>query len=315
MRSEKEDNILTDRELSLMNAIAKVFPCAKNMLCRWHIQKNVLANCKKHFDDAHWKKFLATFAVIMYAPTIEVYDERVRDLKRDFMMYPTVLEYVDKTWLGPHKERFVCAWTDSVMHLGNYTTNRAEGHHNKLKKYLASSQCNFQNAWEKAHGLVEATITAIKCSFEKSLSTLQHSYKIPIFNNLVGVVSQDAMRYMEMELKKIHSINMECTTPCVCPLRHTHGLPCAHEIAPFKNKEEQLPLSLIHEHWKKLSFDKPKKDPTIAESMKANFDIFMERFSTYDEDHQRHLMRKMTEVIYPHSTSLTEPKVKAKVRG
>lgn len=143
MQSEKEDNyiwaleklkgmmdpeslpevIVTDRELSHMNAIAKVFPCAKNMLCRWHIQKNVLANCKKHFDDAHWQKVLATFAVIMYAPTIEVYDERVRELKRDFMMYPTVLEYVDKTWLAPHKERFVCASTDCVMHPGNYTTS------------------------------------------------------------------------------------------------------------------------------------------------------------------------------------------------
>ncbi|KAH7833098.1 hypothetical protein Vadar_003146 [Vaccinium darrowii] len=163
--------------------------------------------------------------------------------------------------------------------------------------------------------MVDATITAIKGSFERSLSTLQHSYKIRIFNNLVGVVSQDAMRYMKMELKKIDSINMECTTPCMCPLRHTHGLPCAHEIAPFKNKEEQLPLSLIHEHWKKLSFDKPKKDPTIMETMKANFDIFMERFFTFDEDHQRHIMRKMMEVIYPHSTSLTKPKVKAKVRG
>ncbi|KAI8559723.1 hypothetical protein RHMOL_Rhmol04G0196200 [Rhododendron molle] len=35
--------IVTDRELALMNAITNVFPHATNLLCRWHIGKNVLA--------------------------------------------------------------------------------------------------------------------------------------------------------------------------------------------------------------------------------------------------------------------------------
>jgi len=34
------------------------------------------------------------------------------------------VDYVNQTWLTPHKERFVKAWMNKVMHLGNTTTNR-----------------------------------------------------------------------------------------------------------------------------------------------------------------------------------------------
>ena len=52
LRSVMDENtlhsiIVTDRELALMNAICMVFPATTNLLRRWHIGKNVLANCKK----------------------------------------------------------------------------------------------------------------------------------------------------------------------------------------------------------------------------------------------------------------------------
>ena len=40
--------ILTDRELALMNAIEIVFPHSVNMLCTWHINKNVFARMYVH---------------------------------------------------------------------------------------------------------------------------------------------------------------------------------------------------------------------------------------------------------------------------
>ena len=38
--------IITDRDLSLMNAVKIVFPDATNLLCRFHIDKNVKTKCK-----------------------------------------------------------------------------------------------------------------------------------------------------------------------------------------------------------------------------------------------------------------------------
>ncbi|XP_028068684.1 uncharacterized protein LOC114271253 [Camellia sinensis] len=50
--------IVTDRELALMNAIDNTFPNARHLLCRWHINKNVLMKCKKMFETKEkWDKF------------------------------------------------------------------------------------------------------------------------------------------------------------------------------------------------------------------------------------------------------------------
>ena len=38
--------IVTDRDLSLINAVKTVFPDATNLLCRFHIDKKVQAKCK-----------------------------------------------------------------------------------------------------------------------------------------------------------------------------------------------------------------------------------------------------------------------------
>ncbi|KAL3525200.1 hypothetical protein ACH5RR_013572 [Cinchona calisaya] len=43
--------IVSDRDLALMNAIEVVFPSTRNLLCIWHIQKNILSKCKKYFDE------------------------------------------------------------------------------------------------------------------------------------------------------------------------------------------------------------------------------------------------------------------------
>ncbi|CAG8451406.1 8698_t:CDS:2 [Scutellospora calospora] len=43
---QKPDVIITDRELALMNALSIIFSDLKNLLCVWHISKNILKNCK-----------------------------------------------------------------------------------------------------------------------------------------------------------------------------------------------------------------------------------------------------------------------------
>jgi len=37
--------------------------------------------------------------------------------------WPMFVDYVNETWIIPHKEKIVAAWTNKVMHLGNTTTN------------------------------------------------------------------------------------------------------------------------------------------------------------------------------------------------
>nr|KAJ0207467.1 hypothetical protein LSAT_V11C500294190 [Lactuca sativa] len=42
--------IVTDRQLALMNAYSIIFPDAKGLLCRWHINNNITKKCKSCWD-------------------------------------------------------------------------------------------------------------------------------------------------------------------------------------------------------------------------------------------------------------------------
>ncbi|KAB2595838.1 hypothetical protein D8674_031288 [Pyrus ussuriensis x Pyrus communis] len=113
MKNEKKEDyvfdnhpmmIISDKELALMNAIQIVFPSTSNLLCMWHIEKNILANS--------WSSF------------------EVKYKEKKF-----VLAYILSMWL-PNKEKFVSAYSDKVTHFSNRATSRAQGAHATLKKYL-----------------------------------------------------------------------------------------------------------------------------------------------------------------------------------
>ena len=77
--------IVTDREMALMNAIEKVFRDASNLLCRWHISKNVLANCKKLFETkGRWDAFICSWNVLVLSTTEQEYMRHLNVMETDF---------------------------------------------------------------------------------------------------------------------------------------------------------------------------------------------------------------------------------------
>ncbi|XP_058202983.1 PKS-NRPS hybrid synthetase cheA-like [Rhododendron vialii] len=307
--------IVTNRELALMNAIAHVFPQATNLLCRWHIGKNVLAKYRKMFDDKMWEEFICSWGLVVLSSSVAQYEECLCVLKRNFEMVPAALEYVEKNWLVPYKERFVGAWTDKVMHFGNLTSNRAESSHSKLKNHLENSQCNFDTIWEKIHRLMLLQVTEFKASFEKSLNSMQHDFRTTLFDRLRGVVSSNAMTLVLAASYQVEWF-VESKRQCECSLRHTHGLPCAHEIAPYKMANISLPIELIYDHWKRLSLLAPQNEGSMEETLLAHFDCFYNKFLNEDQfDVKLNYVKKMQELAHPKTSTLLGPKVNAQPRG
>ncbi|XP_077215582.1 protein FAR1-RELATED SEQUENCE 5-like [Tasmannia lanceolata] len=71
---------VTDRELALMKAIEIVFPTAINLLCVWHIDKNILSKCKRHFQDGdNWEEFLSSWNTLINSPAENAYLEAWKD--------------------------------------------------------------------------------------------------------------------------------------------------------------------------------------------------------------------------------------------
>ena len=49
---------VTDRELTLMGALDGTFTTTNMLMCRWHINKNILAKHKAGFTAEAWEKFM-----------------------------------------------------------------------------------------------------------------------------------------------------------------------------------------------------------------------------------------------------------------
>jgi hypothetical protein len=55
-------------EVVLINVIAIVFFNAQHVFCIWHVNKNVLKNCRSFFDDEEsWTSFFKDWQKVMYA--------------------------------------------------------------------------------------------------------------------------------------------------------------------------------------------------------------------------------------------------------
>ena len=117
--------IVTDRDLALMNAVAKVFPTSSNLLCQFHIRKNVRAKCKTYvYPQDKIELVMTAFDSVIDSPDEDAYTHRLTHFEDVSAPFSNFIDYVKNTWLNPHRKKCVAAWIDWVMHLGNTTTNR-----------------------------------------------------------------------------------------------------------------------------------------------------------------------------------------------
>lgn len=119
--------IVTDREIALINAINIVFPQAAHILCKWHIQKNILAFIQRKVRSMKKEvknQFFHDWEKLCCSETIDVFSSNLQELHAKYEEFPNLVNYVHDVWLDIWKDHFVCAWIDDFMHFGNYTSNR-----------------------------------------------------------------------------------------------------------------------------------------------------------------------------------------------
>ncbi|KAI3870443.1 hypothetical protein MKW92_029674 [Papaver armeniacum] len=245
---------VTNAESALISAIDIVFPGASRILCTWHVNQQVRANCEKAFEDnEEWKQFYSDWNRVLQAETMDEYADAYVDLVMKWaMICPSCIVYLRDTWLI-QKEQIALAWTNKIKHFGN-TTTKAEIEHEKLRNYLGYAVDRCTTCWEAMHKMIKDEIAEIKSSFEQSLTTLKHEHlSSPALDELRNHVSHKALELVLLEVCRSENIDKEEYSSCGCSLRATHGLPCAHELMKYASEGKAIPLSDIHRHWKQLS--------------------------------------------------------------
>ncbi|KAJ0556837.1 putative transcription factor FAR family [Helianthus annuus] len=219
--------ILTDRDLALMGACAKVFPDASRLLCRWHIQQNVMKHYKGAFTDEDRKKFLSFWGTLIESPSIPIYEYHLRNMRKRLVQCKRsrVFKYVYDNWLKDYKEMFVFAWTDKRRNFGNRTTNRVESQHANLKRYVLD-RSSLDRVVGCVRDIVETQFGEIRKTFRESIEKTMKHHKHPMFQHLLGKVSHLALDLLHGEairkldvLERFHSsCGSKCGTAVGCPV-------------------------------------------------------------------------------------------------
>ena len=71
-------NFVTNRELALMSALSDTFPNASCLLCRWHINNNILSKQRTAIQTSEaWKEFNQTWNELVAATTMAAFETRL----------------------------------------------------------------------------------------------------------------------------------------------------------------------------------------------------------------------------------------------
>jgi hypothetical protein len=212
--------IATDRELALVNAIRSVFPSTNNVLCLWHIQKNLLANCKNLFgDDTSFEQFMEGWNMVVKSLEVDEFFDAWDAFKARYGSTHGGITYIESNWLE-YKELFGTAWTRRFLHFGSTTTSRVEGAHHAAKMYIKVSTGHLRDVQQKIDLAVVNQTSEINAQMMRERIRIPHTHRIGHFEQVVGKISNHALGKTLDQIKKISEPNFP---PCTHSFTVTLG--------------------------------------------------------------------------------------------
>jgi hypothetical protein len=249
-------SIVTDREIALIKALRTHFPSSQHLLCRWHVNMNVLAKTKKFFPGPvkvgdkvvrhpQFQEFLSSWNVLLASPTVSIYNERLAEMQAK---YPTsAVKYCTDTWLI-WKEALVAAYINQRLHFGVTVTSPIEGCHATLKAFLQRGHGDLRGVFERMKLFWTAQQATIKSTVGQQQLRPKHSVNTPIFAAVLQHIHAYALQKIVEERKKVPARGSPPPS-CTCLIQQSLGLPCYHKIWQRQQESGVIRLEDIHPHW------------------------------------------------------------------
>ncbi|KAK9428469.1 hypothetical protein V1505DRAFT_376989, partial [Lipomyces doorenjongii] len=226
-----------------MTALSDVFPTTINQLCRWHIEQNILKNCRKYFTDiTEFDDFMKSVKAIA--------SQDLNHFKRKFPVQ-AVNYFLEQWWIDGKYERWAEICIRKNLNFGLSITSRVEGSHGAMKGALTSSSGTLYtpgNNKINRRDINRSEELSIIGSNENALVRLEIRNQIETAQ-LCTVISRPALELVYAEvIKKLHLQIVEGGTEDACSRSIWHGylLPCLHRI------QLGVPIDVadIHPRWR-----------------------------------------------------------------
>ncbi|KAF1878413.1 hypothetical protein Lal_00047081 [Lupinus albus] len=268
--------VITDGDLSMKNAIKRIFPATHHRLCAWHICNNAGKNIKKN-------NFHKDFQKVMYADVeIDEFNMMWEELIAKHALH-------NNAWAS---QIFDCRsmWARSYIRgkffAGLHTTSRCEGLHSQMGRYVESGYnvTEFLHHFQRCLSYMRnnEVMEDFKSSYgDELLQTPYHSLEGHAASIYTRVVFKE-FREILLEAAKLRIISSQQTSShviykigkhynpnkkwhvshydngsnvdikCSCKRMESFGMPCSHSVFLLLILDiSQLPSCLVLERWTK----------------------------------------------------------------
>jgi hypothetical protein len=256
--------IVTDRELALMNALSEVFPSTKNILCIWHINKNLVAKCKHFFGTEDWENFLNDWNSCIYAANERLFKAAWSFFCTKYSAYHQVINYISEHWM-PYQDRFINCYTAKVLNFGTTSSSRGEGSHFVLKRYLKISHLDLLSVFKNLKLMLQNQFVELAKKLEEASLKVYHRHKVKFLSQIIQKISAFALDKIVNQYEAID----ESTRNEICGglFQSTYGLPCKHRIQFLIDQNQHITLEMIHPQWKlkeEIDLELPFQSDTVS---------------------------------------------------
>ena len=164
----------------------------RHLLCIWHIANDVenmvdkLCGGKRNqqgqiFRQTRWNP-------LVHSSTAAEFQNRWESIVATWSTRnKRVVRYLSGTWI-PHKEKFVRAWMNNCLHIGNQTTSRVESQHSSFKYYLGSNNRSFDTLFKRAHAQITKQQSKIRQALQESMNSIarsmQNNFMKPLYHHV-----------------------------------------------------------------------------------------------------------------------------------
>ncbi|KAI0996834.1 hypothetical protein K3495_g11350 [Podosphaera aphanis] len=181
---------VTDQELALLNTLDELFPSSDHILCRWHINMNVVAKTKRLFKDQEtFDRFYDAWNAVMDSKSFGIYNSNVSNLQKHKL---SAVKYVENTWLI-WREKVVSYWVHKAAHFGNTITSSNESSHVAIKAYLHTSTGDHKQIFGAICLFWEDQDRDIRQDIAQYNMKPRHAVKIQLFQDDIGSVHPFAL--------------------------------------------------------------------------------------------------------------------------
>lgn len=240
------DVVVTDCEDALTNALRHEYPRVDRLLCRWHIEKNVLTAVQKVWrvtkvsdqekatNEAKIEEFMAHWKAVVYSETEEEFDSRYNQLKSNYSSQPGLIEYLDREKY-PRRMYFAQPWVKMTTHYGNTVTSKVEKRHDIMKRFIGTSKYDLLEVVKMIEDCFTIQYSELKTKIAAQRDRTPRDVDARRFPWLEDGINTEivprAVRLLfgQYTLYK-EGLQNDQNTTCTGSFKTSMGIPCRHTI-------------------------------------------------------------------------------------